>query len=413
MVWSGGLKREFVPCQVEAKKAVPKEEHQAKKQSGEITSQRSRKVFVGGLAPSVDEKAFRDYFERYGQVKDAVVMYDHENKRPRGFGFVTFQDDESVAKVFNNGVMQTLHDKKIEIKHAVPRDQMTTSRGGTPGASFPQRPGFPPARGGAPAAAYAYQNQFAVSPTGGYPPAAARGGFAKYPTAVPGGRGSMLASMGPGGVTMNTGYGPIGPNDARAMRPDSMQLGLGPSLGARGGVSPGMATSMGPMPGVNSGFGGGLGNYGVNAGMGYNMGSGPGFSGVDGGLGDGSVSGSFGGSMNGYGLQAGHMQSGSLGSGISAQQGKVSSNMNPGNFGQISGHSPTSGYGGFSPTGQSGVPGMQNATPRSGFMGTEGDLDARKLSLNVGNGSVVSGAPGLSYDGSATFSEGPAPGWSS
>lgn len=131
---------------MEAKKAVPKEEHQAKKQSGEITSQRSRKVFVGGLAPSVDEKAFREYFERYGAVKDAVVMYDHENKRPRGFGFVTFQDDESVAKVFNNGVMQTLHDKKIEIKHAVPRDQMTTSRGGTPGATFPTRQDSPAPR---------------------------------------------------------------------------------------------------------------------------------------------------------------------------------------------------------------------------------------------------------------------------
>lgn len=24
------------------------------------------------------------------QVEDAVVMYDHENKRPRGFGFITF-----------------------------------------------------------------------------------------------------------------------------------------------------------------------------------------------------------------------------------------------------------------------------------------------------------------------------------
>jgi len=83
---------------------------------------------VGGLAPTVDEKAFREYFEQYGAVKDAVVMYDHENKRPRGFGFVTFQDDDAVTKVFSNGVMQTLHDKKIEIKHAVPRDQMAVTR---------------------------------------------------------------------------------------------------------------------------------------------------------------------------------------------------------------------------------------------------------------------------------------------
>ena len=58
------------------------------------------------------------------QVEDAVVMYDHDNKRPRGFGFITFSAEEAVEAVFSGGTMQTLHDKPIEIKRAVPRDQM-------------------------------------------------------------------------------------------------------------------------------------------------------------------------------------------------------------------------------------------------------------------------------------------------
>lgn len=53
-------------------------------------------VFVGGLAPSVDELAFRQYFEQFGAVEDAVVMYDHDSKRPRGFGFVTFVLEDTV-----------------------------------------------------------------------------------------------------------------------------------------------------------------------------------------------------------------------------------------------------------------------------------------------------------------------------
>ena len=60
--------------QVEAKKAVPKEEHPAGKQPNGVSSQRTKKIFVGGLAPSVDEHAFKKYFEQYGAVEDAVVM---------------------------------------------------------------------------------------------------------------------------------------------------------------------------------------------------------------------------------------------------------------------------------------------------------------------------------------------------
>jgi RNA recognition motif-containing protein len=34
----------------------------------------------------VNDEALRQHFEQFGAVEDAVVMYDHENKRPRGFG---------------------------------------------------------------------------------------------------------------------------------------------------------------------------------------------------------------------------------------------------------------------------------------------------------------------------------------
>mmetsp|Transcript_32510 Transcript_32510/g.71768 ORF Transcript_32510/g.71768 Transcript_32510/m.71768 type:complete len:451 (+) Transcript_32510:122-1474(+) len=112
--------------EVEAKKAVPKEEQQQSSTSPPSSegSVKTKKIFVGGLAPSVDEKMLRQYFEQFGIVEDAVVMYDHENKRPRGFGFVTFAAEESVDKVFGRGVMQSICDKQIEIKPAVPRDQM-------------------------------------------------------------------------------------------------------------------------------------------------------------------------------------------------------------------------------------------------------------------------------------------------
>jgi RNA recognition motif-containing protein len=33
---------------------------------------------------------FKTFFGKYGIVVDAVIMVDHETRKPRGFGFVTF-----------------------------------------------------------------------------------------------------------------------------------------------------------------------------------------------------------------------------------------------------------------------------------------------------------------------------------
>ena len=62
----------------------------SKDAAASAAGQRTRKVFVGGLPPSVDEGSLRAYFGEWGCVEDAVVMYDHENRRPRGFGFITY-----------------------------------------------------------------------------------------------------------------------------------------------------------------------------------------------------------------------------------------------------------------------------------------------------------------------------------
>lgn len=43
-------------------------------------------------------------------------MYDHDNLRPRGFGFVTFATDEAAAAVMATGNMQPLQDTRSEIK---------------------------------------------------------------------------------------------------------------------------------------------------------------------------------------------------------------------------------------------------------------------------------------------------------
>lgn len=80
---------------------------------------------------------FRKYFETFGGVVDAVVMFDRQTQRSRGFGFVTFQDDSVV-----HDVMMSTHEingKMVEVKRAEPKENRSgrTPRGGFGDASSP------------------------------------------------------------------------------------------------------------------------------------------------------------------------------------------------------------------------------------------------------------------------------------
>lgn len=46
---------------------------------------------------------FRDFFTRYGEVKDHQIMRDHSTNRSRGFGFVTFDTEEAVDELLSMG----------------------------------------------------------------------------------------------------------------------------------------------------------------------------------------------------------------------------------------------------------------------------------------------------------------------
>ena len=60
-------------------------------------------MFVGGLSLDTTADSLRDYFSKWGEITDAVVMKDGQTRRSRGFGFVTYASAESVDEV--------LHDK--------------------------------------------------------------------------------------------------------------------------------------------------------------------------------------------------------------------------------------------------------------------------------------------------------------
>jgi hypothetical protein len=58
-------------------------------------------VHSGGLATEVTREELSKHFSRFGRLADTVVMMDRETNRSRGFGFVTFESEDSVERALD------------------------------------------------------------------------------------------------------------------------------------------------------------------------------------------------------------------------------------------------------------------------------------------------------------------------
>ena len=76
------------------------------------------KLFVGSLSWNTTDDGLRDAFAQFGTVTDAKVINDRETGRSRGFGFVTFSDDEQAKSAMDAMNGAELDGRRINVNEA-------------------------------------------------------------------------------------------------------------------------------------------------------------------------------------------------------------------------------------------------------------------------------------------------------
>src|SRR4030043_1534483 len=93
----------------------------------------AKKLFVRGRSWDTTDDGLRQAFASYGEITEAKVITDRNTGRSRGFGFVTFAQDEEGKTAISKMDGTSLDGKTIKVNEA---QEKSPRGGGRSGGSF-------------------------------------------------------------------------------------------------------------------------------------------------------------------------------------------------------------------------------------------------------------------------------------
>lgn len=88
------------------------------------------KLYVGGLAYSVNDEELQKLFAEHGTVVSAVVIKDRDSGQSKGFGFVEMAEEEEAQAAIKALNETEVGGRKIAVNPARPQEDRPRGGGG-------------------------------------------------------------------------------------------------------------------------------------------------------------------------------------------------------------------------------------------------------------------------------------------
>ncbi|XP_015698376.2 glycine-rich RNA-binding protein 2-like [Oryza brachyantha] len=79
------------------------------------------RCFVGGLAWATDDRSLEAAFSTFGEILESKIINDRETGRSRGFGFVTFSNEQAMRDAIEGMNGKELDGRNITVNEAQSR----------------------------------------------------------------------------------------------------------------------------------------------------------------------------------------------------------------------------------------------------------------------------------------------------
>lgn len=89
----------------------------------------STKIFVGNLNFQATEQELQDFLSSYGAVQEVFMPKDRETGKPRGFAFVTFEDDAAAQEALRDLNGKEFSGRPLTVNEARPKEEGGGGRG--------------------------------------------------------------------------------------------------------------------------------------------------------------------------------------------------------------------------------------------------------------------------------------------
>ena len=91
------------------------------------------KLYVGNLSYSTTQESLESAFSEHGRVEEVAIVMDRETGRPRGFAFVTMNNDQEAQAAIEGVNGREIDGRTVTVNEARPKAERSGGRGGGAG----------------------------------------------------------------------------------------------------------------------------------------------------------------------------------------------------------------------------------------------------------------------------------------